>query len=81
MVRRCQNPQETRTPGDQNPRRPEPQKTQERQKNSKYSRISQSLTSWPSGNGSSASASAYRPISERFIMIRYDTSVSPNAFR
>ena len=40
------------------------------QKNSKYSRISQSLTSWPSGRGSSASASEYRPISKRFIMTR-----------
>ena len=51
------------------------------QKNSKYSRISQSLTSWPSGTGTSASALAYRPSSWRFIMTRYETSVSPNAFR
>jgi len=40
------------------------------QKNSKYSRISQSLTSWPSAAGDEASASWYRPISKRFIMTR-----------
>ena len=43
------------------------------QKNSKYSRISQSLTSWPGGPseaGSEASASEYRPISARFIITR-----------